>query len=177
MDMKGFQKEFVVAGSLAMAALLVLGAWLMGMRQVAPALTVKARRVTSGPASDSSAAIDLTLTRPAVVNLHAFECKVDDQWLEAPVPKLLSDEFETMFSVQAALSGRCTGLLHGATNSPWRVTFEVVEPRTGWAGFKERLQKPTGYRRAGGWLNVLFGTRPVRYTGMCYFVQTEEIGR
>jgi hypothetical protein len=91
------------------------------------------------------------------------------------VPKLVSDEFEKVFSVQEALKGRCSGLLHGATNCPWRLTFEVVEPRTGWAGLKERLQKPKGYRRAGGWLNVLFGTRPVRYTGLHYFVQSEEI--
>lgn len=172
--MTAFQKQSVTTGSLVVAALL-LGFWLTIEGSPSQSLTVKIRRVATSPGLASAAVIDLKLARPAVVNLHAHEYKVEEQWLETAVPKSVSDEFEKVFSIQEALKGRCSLHLHGATNWPWRLTFEVVEPRTGWAGLQERLQNPVGYRRAGGWLNVLFGIRPVRYTGSYYFVQSEEI--
>lgn len=172
--MTTLHKTAVMFGSLVVAVLLI-GFWSAGERSPSQVLTVKARSIASSPASGSLAVIDLKLARPAVVNLYALEYKADDRWLSTTVPKLVSDDFEKIFSVQAALRGRCVGTLHGLTNSSWRMTFEVIEPRTGWAGLKERLEKPIGYRRAGGWLNVLFGSRPVRYTGLCYLVKSEEI--
>jgi hypothetical protein len=60
-------------------------------------------------------------------------------------------------------------------SSPWRLRLEVIEPQTGIAGLMERLRHPTGFYRKGGVLNVVFGTKPSRYTGRAYYVESEEI--
>ena len=126
------------------------------------------------------AVMSLTKLRPAVVEAESVSYKIGDAWVRQPLTTNQLTEFQSI-CVPAAEFRRdkeehpLVGEIHVPIHSAWRLRLEVVEPRYGIRGLIERFKYPIGYYRMGGVLNVVFGSRPCRYTGQTYYVESEEI--
>jgi hypothetical protein len=165
------KRRRILFGSLAVTILAVAVAVWDGARHADAALSLRIHTITND-AAGPVVVLSATRHRTAAVHPDSFAQKVGDTWAWYPIPTNQMAEVEALTTkgAQPALA-----TVHFPANSPWRLRLEVIEPQTGLAGLMERLRYPTGFYRKGGVLNVLCGTKPSRYTGRAYYVESEEI--
>jgi hypothetical protein len=135
--------------------------------------------VTTNSAGAPMALLELFLYKPAWARFDAIEIKAVSDWQRMhDVPSNVLTQVNGLCKVM--LSGQQSGA-HKAdwivfpTNSNWRLRLEVVQARTGFGGLVDRGLYGRSHYKAGGWSNIVHGTRPVPYVGRSWRIESEEI--
>jgi len=136
------------------------------------AVSFQIHSTTNDATGHSLVVLSATKHRAAAVVPDSVAHRVDGAWVWQPMP---TNQIAELDALMGKVGQPVTSSVRFPDSSPWRFRFEVVEPKTGIAGLMERLRHPTGFYRKGGVLNVLSGTKPSRYTGRSYYVESEEI--
>jgi hypothetical protein len=169
------KNRFLLLGALAAAVLVVTVVVWGSTRPTGAAVSFQIRAVTNDVAGYPTVEMVMTKDRIAVVVPHSIARKIGDAWIWDPIPTNQIAEMKSLIPPADCDDWSSLATIHFPSSSPWRLRLEVIEPQTGLAGFLERLKFRKDYYTRGGVINVLLGSKPARYTGRAYLVESEEI--
>jgi hypothetical protein len=140
-----------------------------------PPGTLAVHYITTNAAGRPMALLELKLHKAAWARFDSIEMRQRSEWQRMrAVPTNVLKQVDWLCGIAGA--SRRAHWIDFPTHGPWKLGLEVVEPRSGIGGAMDRVFHARSYYQAGGWSNIVRGTRLVPYVGRSWRVETEEIG-